>query len=150
MLQEFGFRAIKLKGGVLPPDEEIDTVLALRDAFPDAPASGPEYRLERRDVHRGGTRLDGVLEYLEDPTPGLTGMAEVARAVPMPLATNMCVVGFEDVAPALARASVQVILADHHYWGGLTRSRDSPRSATRSTWGCRCTRTPTSGSVSPR
>ena len=61
------------------------------------------------------------MEYLEDPTPGLDAMAEVARNVSMPLATNMCVVGFEDVAPAIAKRSVQVILADPHYWGGLAK-----------------------------
>ena len=44
-----------------------------------------------------GSELDGVLEYLEDPTPGIDGMAVVAREVFMPLATNMCVVGFEDI-----------------------------------------------------
>jgi glucarate dehydratase len=48
-------------------------------------------------------------------------MARVARAVSMPLATNMCVVGFEDLASAIARGSVGVILSDHHYWGGLRR-----------------------------
>jgi glucarate dehydratase len=39
----------------------------------------------------------------------------------MPLATNMCVVGFEDVAPAVEQGSVGVILSDHHYWGGPRR-----------------------------
>ena len=63
------------------------------------------------------------MEYLEDPTRGLAGMAEVARQAPMPLATNMCVVSFADIPPAIQRGSVGVVLSDHHYWGGLTRSR---------------------------
>ena len=50
-------------------------------------------------------------------------MAEVARQAPMPLATNMCVVSFADIPPAIQRGSVGVVLSDHHYWGGLTRSR---------------------------
>src|SRR6202011_5216420 len=71
---------------------------------------------------RVARELAGDLQYLEDPTPGLDGMAEVAAAAPMPLATNMCVVSFPDIAPSVAMGSVGVVLADHHYWGGLTRS----------------------------
>ena len=41
----------------------------------------------------------------------------------MPLATNMCVVAFAHVAPAVRENAVQVILSDHHYWGGLRRSQ---------------------------
>ena len=64
-----------------------------------------------------------MLEYLEDPTPGIDGMAEVARHAPMPLATNMCVVAFAHLPPAIRAGAVQVVLSDHHYWGGLRRSR---------------------------
>ncbi len=74
-----------------------------------------------------GRELDGVLEYLEDPTPTIPGMAAVAREVPMPLATNMCVVGFEDIAQAVAEGAVSVILSDHHYWGGLRESQSLAR-----------------------
>jgi glucarate dehydratase len=47
----------------------------------------------------------------------------VARQAPMPLDTNMCVVSFEDLPQAVALDAVQVVLADHHYWGGLRRTR---------------------------
>jgi glucarate dehydratase len=50
-------------------------------------------------------------------------MAAVAREVPMPLATNMCVVGFDDIPPAVSQRAVGVILSDHHYWGGLEKVR---------------------------
>ena len=50
-------------------------------------------------------------------------MAEVAREAKMPLATNMCVVAFDHLKPAVVKDSVQVVLSDHHYWGGLQRSR---------------------------
>jgi glucarate dehydratase len=122
MLSEYGFRAIKLKGGVLAPAKEIDAIHALRGAFPDVPLRlDPNTAWSVATSIQVGRELDGVLEYLEDPTPGLDGMAEVARGVSMPLATNMCVVGFEDIAPAVAKGSVQVILSDHHYWGGLVK-----------------------------
>jgi glucarate dehydratase len=54
-------------------------------------------------------------------------MAQVAREVPMPLATNMCVVDFDQIAPAVSEGAVSIILSDHHYWGGLGRSRDLAR-----------------------
>jgi glucarate dehydratase len=66
----------------------------------------------------------GLLEYLEDPTPGLAGMAEVAARAPMPLATNMVVVAFDDLPESVARRSVGIVLADHHYWGGLRASAE--------------------------
>jgi glucarate dehydratase len=122
MLREFGFSAIKLKGGVLSPDEEVDAIFALRDAFPETPLRlDPNAAWTVATSIRVGQALGGALEYLEDPTFGLDAMAEVARQVAMPLATNMCVVGFEDLAPAIQKGSVGVILSDHHYWGGLRR-----------------------------
>ncbi|HVB51413.1 MAG TPA: glucarate dehydratase family protein [Acidimicrobiales bacterium] len=122
MLSEYGFTAIKLKGGVLAPSDEVAAIYALRDAFPDVPLRlDPNTAWSVATSIEVGRELEGVLEYLEDPTPGLAGMAEVAREVSMPLATNMCVVGFEDIPQAIAQGSVQVILSDHHYWGGLRK-----------------------------
>ncbi|HWD96246.1 MAG TPA: glucarate dehydratase family protein [Acidimicrobiales bacterium] len=124
MLDTYGFRAIKLKGGVFPPDEEMAAIFALRDAFPEVPLRlDPNTAWSIPTSIRVGQTLDGVLEYLEDPTPGISGMAAVAREVPMPLATNMCVVGFDDIPPALIEGAVGVILSDHHYWGGLEKVR---------------------------
>ena len=80
MVDEYGFTAIKLKGGVFPPAQEIEAIRALRDAFPDHPL-----RLDPNAVWTPYTslkvarELDGVIEYLEDPTAGIDGMAEVAK-----------------------------------------------------------------------
>lgn len=124
MVAEYGFTAIKLKGGVFPPDEEMAAIEALRAAFPDHPLRlDPNAAWSPQTSIKVASGLSGVLEYLEDPTPGLDGMAEVARQAPMPLATNMCVVAFDQLAPAIAKQSVGVVLCDHHYWGGLHRSR---------------------------
>ncbi|MFI5712880.1 glucarate dehydratase family protein [Kribbella sp. NPDC051620] len=125
LVSEYGFKSLKLKGGVLPPFDEVEVVLALRAAFPDHPL--------RLDPNAGwtvetsvavGKKLDGVLEYLEDPTATIDGMAAVAREVSMPLATNMAVTAFSHLPPSIRVDAVQVILSDHHFWGGLRRSRE--------------------------
>ena len=124
IIDEYGFTAIKLKGGVFPPEEEMAAIEALRAAFPGHPLRlDPNAAWTPQTSIKVASGLAGVLEYLEDPTPDLDGMAEVARQAPMPLATNMCVVAFNQLAPAVAKQSVAVVLSDHHYWGGLQRSR---------------------------
>ncbi len=124
MVGEYGFTALKLKGGVFPPAQEIEAIRALRRAFPDHPLRlDPNAAWSPRTSIAVARDLAGLLEYLEDPTEGIDGMAEVARQAPMPLATNMCVTAFGHLPPAIRAGAVQVVLADPHYWGGLRRSR---------------------------
>ncbi|MER6980704.1 glucarate dehydratase family protein [Streptomyces carpinensis] len=124
MVREYGFTAIKLKGGVMPPEQEVEAVLALREAFPGVPLRlDPNAAWTVETSLKVARDLEGVLEYLEDPTPGQEGMARVAREAAMPLATNMCVVAFDELPSAVRGDAVQVVLSDHHYWGGLHRSK---------------------------
>ncbi|GIG66555.1 glucarate dehydratase family protein [Phytomonospora endophytica] len=125
MIDRYGFGSIKLKGGVFHPDEEIAAIEALREAFPEHPLRlDPNCAWTPATSRRVAERTTGLLEYLEDPTEGLAGMAEVARSASMPLATNMCVIGFGDIAESVRRGSVGVVLSDHHYWGGLRASAE--------------------------
>ncbi|MEV7649342.1 glucarate dehydratase family protein [Arthrobacter sp. NPDC089319] len=124
MVETYGFTALKLKGGVFEPDAEAAAIEALRAEFPDLPLRiDPNAAWTVETSIRVGRRLEGIVEYLEDPTPGIEGMAEVRRQVPLPLATNMCVVSFNDLPPAVAAGAVDVVLSDHHFWGGLRRSQ---------------------------
>jgi glucarate dehydratase len=123
MVRDHGFTAIKLKGGVLPPEDEADAVEALADAFPGMPLRlDPNGAWTPSTAIRMARRLEGTLEYLEDPTTGIDGMAEVAASTDLPLATNMCVIAFEHLRAAVLADAVQIVLADHHLWGGLRRS----------------------------
>ncbi|WP_127360691.1 glucarate dehydratase family protein [Actinacidiphila soli] len=123
--REYGFTSFKLKGGVFPPDEEIAAIRALAEAFPGRPL-----RLDPNGAWSVETslyvaeQLGGVLEYLEDPTSGTARMAEVAARTDVPLATNMCVTTFPEIAEAFTKGAVQVVLSDHHYWGGLRNTRE--------------------------
>lgn len=124
MVEDYGFTALKLKGGVLAPEAEAEAVEALADRFPGMPIRlDPNAVWSVETAVRVGRRLEGKLEYLEDPSPGLEGMADVKRRVPMPLATNMAVVAFDQLPESVRRGSVDVILSDPHFWGGLGQTK---------------------------
>ncbi|WP_081236585.1 glucarate dehydratase family protein [Streptomyces viridosporus] len=139
--ERYGFTSFKLKGGVFPPDEEIAAVRALADAFPGHPLRlDPNGAWSVETSLKVAEELGDVLEYLEDPVLGTPAMAEVAarsrgaarsasdeggggRRTGVPLATNMCVTTFAEIEEAFTRGAVQVVLSDHHYWGGLRNTQ---------------------------
>jgi glucarate dehydratase len=128
-IDEYGFREIKLKGGVLEPEVEIETIRALRREF------GPKYPLRidpncawtvETSAHVGRSLKEELSDggYLEDPCPALEGMAEVRRilraeGIDMPNASNVATTCFSQVVEARDKDAVQVILSDPHYWGGI-------------------------------
>lgn len=118
-----GHRAHKLKGGVLTPKEEYRALQLLRDRFPDDPLVwDPNAAWSVETTIRVGRRLlhDGFeLQWLEDPTSWLEGMSQARQSVEIPFATNMCLIGPDQLAPGIRARSVDVILADVHYWGGF-------------------------------
>ncbi|WP_327269993.1 glucarate dehydratase family protein [Streptomyces sp. NBC_01218] len=123
--REHGFGSFKLKGGVFPPDEEIAAIRALAEAFPGRPLRlDPNGAWSVETSLKVAEQLGGVLEYLEDPASGTPAMARVSAGTDVPLATNMCVTTLAELPEALARDAVQVVLSDHHYWGGLHRTRE--------------------------
>ncbi len=120
MIAQYGFGSIKLKAGALAPEHEVACLKALRAAFPTSPLRiDPNGNWSLATALRMAGLLEGVLEYYEDPTPGLEGMAELHRRTGLPLATNMVVTDFDEFRRSVALGSVQIVLADHHYWGGL-------------------------------
>lgn len=124
MCAAFGFQSIKLKGGVFEPRVEVDSMFALRDAFgPDVPLRvDPNAIWEVETAIKYGGEMQPILEYLEDPVRGQENMAKVRKALNIPFATNMCTTSFEDIPRAIALHSEDIILSDHHFWGGLRSS----------------------------
>lgn len=129
MCDEFGFKSIKLKGGAMPPDEEAAAMLALHKAF----GPGTPLRLDPNAIWtvetsiRIGKQLEGILEYYEDPVRGQEAMAEIGKAVNIPRATNMCTTSFDDIPGSVRLNSEDIILSDHHFWGGLRPSIELAR-----------------------
>ncbi|MBN6546141.1 glucarate dehydratase family protein, partial [Actinacidiphila bryophytorum] len=120
----YGFGSFKLKGGVFPPEQEIAAVRALAEAFPGKPLRlDPNGAWSVETSLRVAEELGEVLEYLEDPASGTGRMADVSAGTDVPLATNMCVTTFQEIKEAFARDAVQVVLSDHHYWGGLRNTQ---------------------------
>jgi len=124
MCAEFGFQSIKLKGGVFEPRQEVDAIIALREAFgPNVPLRiDPNALWEVETAIRYGKEMEPILEYLEDPVRGQENMAIVRKALKTPLATNMCTTSFEDIPTSISIGSEDIILSDHHFWGGLRSS----------------------------
>ncbi|MFB7734750.1 glucarate dehydratase family protein [Streptomyces sp. NPDC056112] len=122
--ERHGFTSFKLKGGVFPPGEEIAAVRALAEAFPGHPLRlDPNGAWSVETSVEVARQLGDVLEYLEDPALGTPAMAEVAARTGVPLATNMCVTTFAEIKEAFTSNAVQVLLSDHHYWGGLRNTQ---------------------------
>ncbi|MFM9441968.1 glucarate dehydratase family protein [Streptomyces acidiscabies] len=122
--ERYGFTSFKLKGGVFAPEEEIAAVRALAEAFPGHPLRlDPNGAWSVETSLTVAKELGDVLEYLEDPALGTGAMAEVAARTGVPLATNMCVTTFAEIPEAFTQGAVQVVLSDHHYWGGLRNTQ---------------------------
>ena len=119
----YGFDDFKLKGGVLAGDAEVDAVTALHERFPQARVTlDPNGGWLLRDAIRLGQRMRGIVAYAEDPCgaeDGFSGrevMAEFRRATGLPTATNMIATDWRQMVHALSLQSVDIPLADPHFW----------------------------------
>ncbi|RAP74066.1 enolase C-terminal domain-like protein [Paenibacillus montanisoli] len=118
---QYGFTVHKLKGGVFHPDYELECYKALAAAFPqDKLRYDPNAALSVEESIRFGQAIEHLNnDYYEDPTWGLNGMRRVRSMVRIPTATNTVVVNFEQLAANILDLSVDVILLDTTFWGGI-------------------------------
>lgn len=123
MCSSFGFKSIKLKGGAFPPGEELAAVKALFENFDGMPIRfDPNAAWSLDTAIEIGKEMEEYLEYLEDPVRGQQNMASLRKQLKVPLATNMCTTSFADLPSSIAWGSEDIILSDHHFWGGLSAS----------------------------
>lgn len=118
---KYGFTSHKLKGGVFNPDYELEAYQALAAAFPkDSYRYDPNAALSVEEAIRFGHAIEGLNnDYFEDPTWGLNGMRRVRESVRIPTATNTVVINFEQLATNILNPSIDVILLDTTFWGGI-------------------------------
>lgn len=119
--ERYGFTTHKLKGGVFPPEYELEVYRALADSL-----GGDRFRFDPNGAWSTeqaiwfGQQIEGIRnDYLEDPVYGLHGMRRTREKVRVPLATNTVVVNFEQLAANVLNTAVDVILLDTTFWGGI-------------------------------
>jgi len=116
-----GFTTHKLKGGVFPPEYELECYRALAAALPgDRLRFDPNGVWSTEQAVRFGRQIEDLRnDYLEDPVYGLSGMRRARSQLRVPLATNTVVVGFEQLAANVLDMAVDIILLDTTFWGGI-------------------------------
>jgi glucarate dehydratase len=120
--ERWGFRVFKLKGGVLAPVAELDALKAMNSRLGERCLLriDPNARWTTATALRIGKGMDGLpLEYYEDPVAGQSAMAEVRRETGLRMSTNMCVTRFAHIPEAMRLHPIDVLLCDHHYFGGF-------------------------------
>jgi glucarate dehydratase len=116
-----GFTTHKLKGGVFPPEYELECYRALARALPgDHLRFDPNAVWSTEQAIQFGRAIEDLNnDYLEDPVFGLNGMRRAREKLKIPLATNTVVVNFEQLAANILSPAVDVILLDTTFWGGI-------------------------------
>jgi glucarate dehydratase len=136
--QRWGFRVYKLKAGVLPPKVELETMRAMNAHFGGkCPLRiDPNARWRTETALAAARAMKGInLEYYEDPVRGQEAMAEVRRVTKLTMSTNMCVTRFEHVQQAIKTQPIDVVLCDHHGWGGIPACQELGRICAVLGWG---------------
>lgn len=122
--EKFGFRNFKLKGGVLRGEEEMAAISLLKKNFPKARINiDPNGAWSLDEAVKLCRPMENVLTYVEDPCgpeKGYSGreiLAEFKNMVNLPVATNMAATDWRQFYHASSLKSVDIVLADPHFWG---------------------------------
>jgi L-alanine-DL-glutamate epimerase-like enolase superfamily enzyme len=120
-----GFRILKLKGG-LDPEEDVRRIQAVHRALPDLTLrldADQGYTIQAAlDVARA---LEGVLEFLEQPTPAgdLAALRQVTRNSPVPILADESLTGSASALEIASQRAVHGISTKLASCGGLDCAR---------------------------
>ena len=121
--ERYGFNDFKLKGGAFRAELEMEAIVALHERFPKARVTlDPNGGWLLKQAVALMRDMRAVVAYAEDPCgaeDGYSGrevMAEFRRATGLPTATNMVATDWRQLSHALALQSVDIPLADPHFW----------------------------------
>lgn len=109
---------------MFPGAYEMETVAALKKQFPGGRINiDPNGAWSLREAIDLCRPMEGILSYVEDPCGPEMGfssreiMAEFKNAVRLPVATNMIATNWRQFYHASGLKSVDIVLADPHFWG---------------------------------
>jgi len=121
--ERYGFKDFKLKGGVFSGEEEMQAIEALKDRFPEARITlDPNGGWTLKNAINICKGKNDILAYAEDPVGAEEDysareiMSEFKKATGLPTATNMVATDWRQLNHAVQLGSVDIILADPHFW----------------------------------
>jgi glucarate dehydratase len=120
-----GFRCFKYKSAGASAAWDVAATTALREALGDAALRfDPNAAYPPAEAIALCARMDHLgLEFFEDPTDDIEGLASLRARVRTKVATNMCVIQLDHLPTAIRRRPVDVVLADLFMWGGVETYR---------------------------
>lgn len=134
-----GAKSLKLKAGVFDPATEVRAMLALKEAFPNIRLTlDPNACWDLPTSISVLNQLEGVIDYIEDPTSGFENLALLQKVVHLRIATNMAVTRFKHFQPAMQAGLDLIVLADPQFWGGISAALEVARLCLASGWGLGC------------
>lgn len=122
--KRYGFNNFKLKGGVLSGREEMEAVKALKINFPEANINiDPNGAWSLDEAVELTNEYREYISYLEDPCGPESGFSSreitawFKNYTHCPVATNMIATNWKQFYHAASLKSVDIVLADPHFWG---------------------------------
>lgn len=122
LVRQHGYRAIKLKSPARSPEWDVRVMTGAREIAGRGVnlRHDPNAAYSLSDALVLCKRLDGLgLQWFEDPATGIDSLRRIRQEVRTPVATNMAVIQFDQLAHAIRLGAVDIIGADAFHWGGI-------------------------------